>query len=419
MNLFDNPELVTLIILTGLLFFSLAYLRPVWAVGGVLMCLPAYLIRATFGGLPFNLLDVLIWTTFFGVSFHFQFRFSWHGWFRPCIFFLGAGVLGFLAAPGLADALGQFKSVILEPVILFLLLINVMRTPEDREYILNCVIGSAGVLALFTIIQYFWGAGIPAPWDIYPGRRATVWFGYPNAVGLYLAPIFGLAFGKSIYTQTKTNWSWWLAATTAALIPGAVWASHTDGAAIAIAASILVFGLFTKQRWWWVAAAILAPVLALTIPSTREILLFQDVSGDVRLAVWTGTWHLLQARPLTGSGLAGFPFWYDMYRLPSHVELLQYAHNIFLDFWLQMTILGLVGWLWIEYKFFTVLYPIKRAFKDPLLIACAASMVGLIVYGLVDVPYFKNDLAMLFWTIVAVAVITRKWTNSPKNAKLK
>lgn len=418
MNLFDNPELCTLILLTGILFFSLAYLRPAWAVGGLLVCLPTYLIRATFGGLPFNLLDVLIWATFFGISIHYRFRFSWHGWFRPCLFFLVAGIFGFLAAPDLADALGQFKSVVLEPLVVFLLLINVMKNEEDREFILNSLIFSAGLLALFTIVQYFGGFGIPEPWNMYPGRRATAWFGYPNAVGLYLAPLFGLAFGKSIFMRDHTHWSWWLAALTAALIPGAIWASKTDGAAIAIAAIILVFGLFTKQRWWWVVATVMGLILALIIPATREIILFQDISGDVRLALWTGTLHLLQARPLTGSGLAGFQYWYDVYRLPSHVELLMYAHNIVLDFWLQMTVLGLVGWLWIEYKFFSVLHPLKHVFKDPLLITCVASMVGLIVYGLVDVPYFKNDLAVLFWAIVALAVITRKWTNYSKNATL-
>lgn len=419
MSLLDNPELGTLIILTGILFFTLAYKRPLWAVAGILLCLPSYLIRATFGGLPFNVLDVLVWTTFFGVAFHIGFKFSWHSWFYPCLLFVAAGVVGVLVAPSLWEALGQFKSVVLEPVIVFVLLINVMKTEEDRELILNSLILSGGVLALVTIVQYFWGYGIPDPWQLITARRATAWFGYPNAVGLYLAPIFGLALGKSIFSRISHHWSWWLSALTAALIPGAVWASHTDGAAMAIVASILVFGLFTKQRWWWVVGGALSLGLALAMPATREALLLQDVSGDVRRALWEGTWRLLQARPLTGTGLAGFPYWYDLYRNASHVELLLYAHNMFLDFWLQMTVLGLLAWGWIELRFFYLLKPVKRVFKDPILLACAASMVGLLVYGLVDVPYFKNDLAVLFWAIVGLAVISHKWTNHQKNARLK
>jgi hypothetical protein len=37
-----------------------------------------------------------------------------------------------------------------------------------------------------------------------------------------------------------------------------------------------------------------------------------------------------------------------------------------------------------------------------------AAMVAIIIYGLVDVPYFKNDLSVLFWTILGLAEINRK-----------
>ena len=32
----------------------------------------------------------------------------------------------------------------------------------------------------------------------------------------------------------------------------------------------------------------------------------------------------------------------------------------------------------------------------------ASAMIALVVHGLVDVPYFKNDLAMLFWLLLAL-----------------
>ncbi len=31
-------------------------------------------------------------------------------------------------------------------------------------------------------------------------------------------------------------------------------------------------------------------------------------------------------------------------------------------------------------------------------------MTALLIHGLVDVPYFKNDLAMLFWIIYALGL---------------
>lgn len=417
MNLFSDPNIGMLLVLLGGCFFVLTYLRPIWAVSGVILVLPIYLIRTLFGGLPYNALDVVIWATFVGTVLHLRFKLEWHGWGRVAILWFGAGILGVLVSPLTADAVGQFKSVILEPLIIFFLLLNVLKTEEDRKYILDALLLSGGILALVTIIQYFWGFGIPDPWQAYPGRRATAWFGYPNAVGLYLAPIFALAFGLAAFQKKRTR-SWWLAACTAALIPGAVWAAHTEGAMIAMAATLLFFGLWTPQKWWWVGAAVVVFIGALMWPPTREVLLFQDVSGDVRLALWTGTVDLLQARLFTGTGLAGFPYWYDQYRLDSHVELLNYSHNILLDFWLQLTIIGLVAWLWLEYRFFSLLTPIQSTLHHPLLIVCSGAMVAIVVYGMVDVPYFKNDLAVVFWTVVALLVVTKRWTKGQKNATI-
>lgn len=417
MNLFNDPIAGMLLVLLGACFFVLAYMRPIWGVSGLLLVLPAYLIRNTFGGIPYNGLDVLIWATFIGVALHTRFRMEWHGWGRVAILWFGAGILGVLVSPVTADALGQFKSVILEPLMVFFLLLNVMKTEEDRKYIIDALLISGAILAVVTLIQYFWGYGIPEPWQAYPGRRATAWFGYPNAIGLYLAPIFALAFGLAVFQKKRTH-SWWLAVTTAALIPGAVWAAHTEGAMIAMAGTVLFFGLWTSFRWWWVGAAVIGLVAGIAWPVTREILLFQDVSGDVRLALWTGTVHLLQARPMTGTGLAGFPYWYDQYRLDSHVELLNYSHNILFDFWLQLTVIGLVAWGWLEYRFFSLLQPVKSTLSHPLLIVISGTMITILLYGLADVPYFKNDLAVLFWSIVALLAVTKRWTKGQKNATI-
>ena len=38
-------------------------------------------------------------------------------------------------------------------------------------------------------------------------------------------------------------------------------------------------------------------------------------------------------------------------------------------------------------------------------IVLAASMTALLVHGLVDVQYFKNDLAIFFWMLVALSAI--------------
>jgi hypothetical protein len=37
------------------------------------------------------------------------------------------------------------------------------------------------------------------------------------------------------------------------------------------------------------------------------------------------------------------------------------------------------------------------------------ALVAVVVHGLVDVPYFKNDLAFEFWVLIGVAYAGRRW----------
>lgn len=380
---------------------------PLPAVCSIALLLPSYLIRFSVGPIPLNLLDVFIVAGFLAWLGHERGQIDWHGWFWPCIVFVLAGIYGTLVAPAIDNAMGQLKSLIIEPVLVFILIINVVRTSQERELLVRTILASGLLLSIVTLIQYFCGYGIPEPWNIYPERRATAWFGYPNAIGLYLAPIFALAFGTAIWAA-QSRFTRWMSISTAVLIPGAVWAAHTEGAYMAIAGVILFFGLWTPARWWWVGGAIVALCVSFFIPTVREILLFQDVSGDVRLALWEGTWNLLRARPLQGSGLAGFAHWYDVYRLPSHVELLQYSHNSIFDFWTQLTLLGLVAAAWIYVKAFALLQPIKNVFNErPFVVIGCGALIATLIYGVVDVPYFKNDLAVLFWIVIGLMVVNK------------
>ena len=87
-------------------------------------------------------------------------------------------------------------------------------------------------------------------------------------------------------------------------------------------------------------------------------------------------------------------------------EIYMYPHNIFLNFWSELGIFGALLFSWIIAKFLwqSGYFLIKE--KDHLeryfVLGLAASMIALVVHGLVDVPYFKNDLAALFWVIIAL-----------------
>ena len=117
---------------------------------------------------------------------------------------------------------------------------------------------------------------------------------------------------------------------------------------------------------------------------------------------------MLRAHAVFGVGLSGYPIAFDPYHKARHIEIFQYPHQIFLNFWSELGLAGLIVFLLSIVKYFKTLTTIIR--RDPLSRArvamLVASMTALLVHGLVDVPYFKNDLSMLFWLLLAFASST-------------
>ena len=167
--------------------------------------------------------------------------------------------------------------------------------------------------------------------------------------------------------------------------------------------------LFTRYRAIVISLLVLLFAVALLLQPTRDVVLLQDTSGEVRRAMWQGTIELLQDRPLFGAGLANFSNVYNEYKLDRHVELLLYPHNIILDFWVE---LGLAGVIWLVVVLGRFFVRGVRDKKHRHNIIIMTGMIAMLVYGLVDVPYFKNDLAVIFWTLLALGeMIKPRFTN--------
>lgn len=363
----------------------------------ILILLPTYLIRFEIVGIPVTFLELLILLLFLFFIIKNKGRFVLGSYKYKIALILIAGLLGTIYSPDLRSALGILKAYIIEPILFFIVFINVKPDFKQTLKALACggvFIASAGIL------QYFTGYGIPSPWNM-PGAeyRITSIYDYPNAVGLFLAPLIILALGLYFKGQKKLGWWSFILLGLSAVI-----FSKAQGAYIAIGSGIFYLGL-TSKLWRKIcfSTLILGMALCFIIPATRATLLFQDNSGQVRLALWQGTANLLMHNPITGAGLAGFQIKYPEYKLNRHTEALLYSHNLFLDFWCQLGILGLIWLIWVVFKFFKT----RPHNYDPRNIILNAAMCGILVYGLVDVPYFKNDLALIFWTLLALKEINK------------
>jgi len=111
--------------------------------------------------------------------------------------------------------------------------------------------------------------------------------------------------------------------------------------------------------------------------------------------------NMLKDRPLFGAGLAGYQTLVAPYHLNKHIELYPYPHNFFLNFWSELGLSGLVVYLIIVTTFF---YQLLRKRDSQLKITLCATMIALLVHGLVDAPYLKNDLSILFYPFATISL---------------
>jgi O-antigen ligase len=279
---------------------------------------------------------------------------------------------------------------------------------QDETIRLRAFLGlslSGFFLAALGIFQFSTGLGIPAPWDI--ERRITSVFDYPNALGLFLAPLLSalLVFGICTWKNRLPHEKTFLAGACTVMLLAIILAK-TEAALVAVPAAVFI-SLFIsplilrKHKIIAGVFASLALVGAFAFPHIRAKLLLQDFSGGVRLSQWKETIELLKDHPITGAGIGYYP---ELLRTSYHhdwqYEIFQYPHNILLNIWVELGILGVVLFL------VGACYLGRSVWKQrssPLPLAAGAALLAMAIHGLVDVPFFKNDLAMM--TVVFVIFI--------------
>lgn len=431
---------IILIIIFIIFFFELAWKKTEYALLSIVVLLPSYLIRLKIYFIPVTFLEIMILVLFT----------AWFikklkegqlkniylsSFFWSILLFLITAIISIFISPDFKAALGIFKAYFLEPILFFLVLINAIKSPQQIRLMLWATGISALYISLIALWQYIGLLPSFEPWISEVPRRVTSIFNYPNAVGLYLAPIAVLFIGLYLLSpKVKDNFNKKVADNINRFILGVIifsllglFFSFTRGAFLGILAGIIFFSFFSHYKKWIWAAILLFIFLTFLFPQSRHLITsmvtLKDVSTDVRTVLWQGTWNLLKDRPWQGAGLAGFPSLYDQYRLIKHTELPLYPHNVIFNFWVELGLPGLIVFIWLAAKFFRMgIKGIKDRFNfSPLLnlnlsLVLMGTMTAVLVYGLVDVPYFKNDLSVFFWFLIGLMVVNNRL--SPSSQKI-
>ncbi len=386
--------------------------------GWLPLFLPLYLVRFAIGPLPTTLLEIYVLGII--VAFLYEFRFpglraGWQalGKFRlPIIAWILTTLLAVCISPSLRTSFGLWRAYILEPAVLFFILQAVCHEALAKQQLIKRIsqnlFGVTMLLTLWAIIQFLTGQGIPSPWNvsIAAGRRATGPFPYPNALALFVVPVgaYALIQLTNYFTKAQQAIKERSFLIVSALAYLGAWISvllaRSDGGAIALAA-VTWLALMTKKalRPWLVILTILGLssiyfVPSLRLPIQRE-LTFQNWSGKVRMYMWRDTIAMLKDHWFFGAGLGGYPTVFKAYQRTRGIEIFQYPHNILLNFWSETGLLGVLSFCWLLITWIYTLVK-QQGFK----LACLFPLLAILIQGLVDVPFFKNDLAILFWLLI-------------------
>ena len=451
--------MIALIIIFVVFFALLAWRRLDLAAALIIAALPAYQIRFNLGFLPMTLLEAMILVLFAA-----WFIKAWRAGELPLFsktsqgikhypFYLeiilllivalvSAGVAGFTNA-----SLGILKAYFIEPVMFFIVFVNVFKIKENRNKIFWALAISAFVVSLVAIYQWLNGNLLPAAWQ--GSGRVTSIFPYPNALGLYLGPMVILLFGfllslRSNPVNFSPRYFYGIAASSLMLLlamtGSAIYFSHSQGTMAGLAGAFIIFGILYNWRLRLVVTAVMVAALItlslspIGLGRLQSKIMLRDLDGQIRRQQWAETRKMLAGgRIITGAGLAN----YQMAVAPHHqegifvrdyndsdfqrkvvfnadyrrrvwqpLEIYLYPHNIFLNFWSELGLAGMLLFLWIIVKYFIIslksVKSIKSERERALILGLACAMIVIVVHGLVDAPYFKNDLAVLFWVLVGM-----------------
>jgi O-antigen ligase len=388
---------------------------------------PAYLLRFKVAGIPFTGLEVFTYLLFGLWLFEMirdRHNVMWdksvrNYWLAAFLLVAGATLGAFLAPIGIPlpdgrvfearlTALGIWKGWVVAPVLYFAVLTQVLKTSKDVHRILRAYVYSAALVGLASHAVALFGDGLAV--DL----RLRGFFESANYLALFIIP--ALLCVIHFLFERRGRLGLWdiLDLSSFAILAYTLLFTQSYAGILAVFGSLGIFVLMQlirnrKQRKSIGIALTVLIVAFLAIlatqvrtPKFRQFVDLQNrSSSSVRLEIYQVALDLVKKNPIVGVGPGLFQpnYQVDAPLVLGHAPMewnMPHPHNIFLGFWLNAGLLGLAAFL-------VLLALAHSRFTYPLI-----ALWGIVIHGLFDMPFWKNDLAMIFWLVLAVIVVLQK-----------
>jgi O-antigen ligase len=369
----------------------------------IIFFLPAYLLRAVVLGLPTNVLEILIFILFI----------SWIVWgklnqeriipfakyvFPIALIFLGLS-LSTLINRNSSVGFGIMKGWFFFPLILFFLTSQII----EKKKIINIFKAyylSSFFVAVIAFVYLIFG-------KLTYDSRLEAFFNSPNYLAMYLAPALIILAQVSISKFKVKRYG--LEIRVFSLISGlilsvAFYFTYSYAAWISVILSLIAVSIvrnrkiFRNKTIFFLVLLIFIIVFSqLSNEKLINIKNFNRSSLESRIMIWNSAERILRDNWLVGIGPGNFQNTYLEYQryYPPYLEwAVPHPHNLYLSFWLYGGILGIAGFLWAVASWAN---DIIKKDDNTLKFIVLGIMFYILMHGLFDTTYFKNDLAVVFW----------------------
>lgn len=371
----------------------------------IVLLLPLYLIRFKIGWIPFNFLEVMIYLLFVVwlviSKFKLKIKFKDKSWLYPVFLIFFGLTLSTLTSADINVSAGIWKGWFLAPLIFSLVIVSSIENKDQVKNIFGFLTLSGIMVSLIALFYYFTD-------NFTYDNRLRAFYLSPNHLAMYLSPILILSF--YLYFSFRKNIYKVLLLSAQFLILITIYLTYSYSAWLALLIT-LIFTLFLSKNKkkllfvisFFILILILFCIFQIGNQKFQSIFDLSYPAFGSRLAIWQSAWEITKDYPILGIGPGMFQEYYLDYQTmfePYPEWAVPQPHNLFLAFWLQAGLLGLIGFVWLMVKFFRASFSKKQ---DPLFMILLAIMVYTLIHGLVDTPVWKNDLAILFWLTISLS----------------
>jgi O-antigen ligase len=379
-------------------------------------CLPLYVVRWQYGPVPTTLLENLIIAT---VALYVVGRWR-EGRLRlnrtpldiPILLLLVSGAISVVVARDHRAALGLYKAFFIEPVAIFYVASDLLRKADDyRHLLLGFAIGSSAfaLLNIANFIVAFAGNKVAL------GSPPVALYGSANEVAMYLEPPLAFAAALVLFSERRLDRA--LGLLWGLLLGSALILTLSRGAFLACA----VFAIFVVvslnpvlRKPLFAGLAVLAAVViaAVALGSHTPLVIHRlslkalEYTSVTRFEIYWDTLRMLLPHFVFGLGLGGYLLVYHNFP-----EI--YPHDIWLSFWAELGLLGLIAFAIIFIRLLRSGWralPFATGFDRVVLWGAVGALVLWGVHGIFDSPYWKNDMSVEFWLVAAMLMLLSRST---------